>query len=65
MLAAQGLIDIEALWRTLVFSPLLIAGVVLGNRGFFRTDPDTFRRIALVVLMVLSGALLVRAAWSV
>lgn len=64
MFASQGLIGIEVLWRALIFLPLLIVGVVFGNRGFLGTDPDTFKRIALVVLMVLSVALLVRAAWS-
>jgi uncharacterized protein len=64
MFASQGLIGIEVLWRTLIFLPLLIAGVFLGNRGFLGTDPGTFKRIALVVLMVLSVALLVRATWS-
>jgi len=64
MFASQGLIGVEVLWRTLVFMPLLIGGTVLGNRGFLGTDPDTFKRIALVILMVLSVALIVRAAWS-
>jgi hypothetical protein len=65
MFASQGLIGIELLWRTLAFVPLLIAGVVLGNRRFLGTDPETFKRIALAVLVALSVALLVRAAWSV
>jgi uncharacterized protein len=65
MFASQGLIGIELLWRTLAFVPLLIAGVVLGNRRFLGTDPETFKRIALAVLVMLSVALLVRAAWSV
>lgn len=64
MFASQGLIGIEVLWRTLTFMPLLIAGVVLGNRRFLGTDPDMFKRIALAALMALSVALLVRAAWG-
>lgn len=65
MFATQGLIGLEVLWRTLAFAPLLFAGVALGNRRFLDTDPDTFKKIALVVLMLLSIALLVRAVWSV
>lgn len=61
MFAARDLIEVEVLWRTLVFLPVLLAGVTLGNRGFLRTDQETFKRISLVVLMVLSLALLARA----
>ena len=39
MFAAQGLIDTSVYWRTAVFLPILIAGVVVGNRGFVKTDP--------------------------
>ena len=63
MFAARGLIDASVSWRTAVFLPVLIAGVVAGNRGFIKTDPDTFRKVALFVLMALSVLLAVRAAW--
>lgn len=63
MFAAQGLIDASVLWRTAVFVPILIAGVVVGNRGFLKTDPESFKRVALFVLMALSVLLVVRAAW--
>ena len=64
MFAGQGLIGTEVLWRTVTFLPLLFAGVAMGNRRFLETDPDTFKRIALVVLVILSVALLVRALWG-
>ena len=63
MFAVQGLIDASVLWRTAVFLPVLIAGVVAGNRGFVKTDPESFKRVALFVLMALSVLLVVRAAW--
>lgn len=61
MFAVSGLIGAEVLWRTLAFLPLLFVGVALGNRRFLATDPETFKRIALMVLMLLAAALLVRA----
>ena len=63
MFAAEGLIDASVLWRTAVFLPILIVGVVVGNRGFLKTDPESFKRVALFVLMALSVLLVVRAAW--
>ena len=63
MFAAQGLIDASVFWRTAVFLPVLIAGVVAGNRGFLETDPETFRKVALFVLMAFSVLLAARAAW--
>ena len=63
MFAAQDLIDASVLWRTAIFLPILIAGVVVGNRGFVKTDPESFKRVSLFVLMALSVLLGVRAAW--
>ena len=63
MFAAQGLIDTSVYWRTVAFLPILVAGVVVGNRGFIRTDPETFKKIALFVLMALSFLLFARAVW--
>ena len=63
MFAAQDLVGPSVLWRTAVFLPLLIAGVALGNRGFLKTDPDTFKKAALFVLMALSILLFARAVW--
>lgn len=64
MFAAQGLVGQSVLWRTAVFLPILFAGVAIGNRGFLKTDPDTFKKTALFVLMALALVLLARAVWS-
>ena len=63
MFAAQGLIDASVLWRTIIFLPILTVGVVVGNRGFVKTDPESFKKVALFDLMALSVLLGVRAAW--
>ncbi len=63
MFASQGLIGTAVLWRAFLFLPLLIAGVALGNRGFLKTDVETFKKIALYVLMALATALAARALW--
>lgn len=61
MFVAQGLIDKSVYWRTLIFVPLLIAGVLAGNRGFIKTDPETFKKVATCVLMALAIILFARA----
>ena len=63
MFAARDLIDASVYWRTALFLPVLIAGVVAGHLGFVRIDPEIFRMVALFVLMALSVLLLVRALW--
>ncbi len=61
MFMAQGLIDRSVYWRTAIFLPALIAGVAVGNRGFLGADPETFRKVAVLVLMALSVVLFARA----
>lgn len=63
MFAAQGLIGQSVYWRTAVFLPLLVMGVALGHRGFVKTSPETFKKLALFVLMALSVLLFARAVW--
>lgn len=63
MFAAQGLIGESIYWRTAVFLPFLVLGVAIGHRGFLRTDPESFKRIALFVLIALSIGLFARAVW--
>ena len=60
MFAGQGLLGSEVLYRTAVFLPVLLAGVAFGHRGFVATDVETFKEIALMVLMVLAVGLVVR-----
>ena len=62
MFAAQGLIDPSVYWRTAIFLPVLIVGVVIGSLGFVKTDPEIFKKIALWVLMGLSVLLFARAS---
>ena len=64
MFAAQGLIDQSVIWRTIAFLPLMILGVAIGHQGFLRTDAETFKKLALFVLMALSIFLFARALWS-
>jgi uncharacterized protein len=50
----NGLISLATLWRALLFLPVLIAGVWLGNCGFLNADRATFRRWVLRLLMLLA-----------
>ena len=61
MFASQGLIGADILWRTAVFLPILAIGVSAGNRQFLGTSPETFKKVALVLLIGLSVALFVRS----
>ena len=63
MFAAQDLIGANVYWRTVLFLPLLFLGVAVGSRGFIKTDPDTFKKVALFVLLGLSVSLFARALW--
>ncbi len=59
--AAHGLIDAALLWRTAVFLPLMLLGTWAGARHFIRTEPDSFKRFAMALLMVLAVAVLLKA----
>ncbi len=59
--AVQGLFTLEVLLRTLVLVPPVVIGIALGHRRFIRTDPETFRRFAMLLLAALSVAIFVRA----
>ncbi len=61
MAAGHGLIDGVLLIRAAVFLPVVLLGVALGHRKFVDTDPETFRRMVLILLMALSAAGLARA----
>ena len=59
--AAHGLYTREVVvWSFALVLPML-AGIVLGNRQFGRTDPERFRRLVLLLLAALSLAVLLRA----
>lgn len=59
--AAQGLVAGETLARAGVLLLPLYLGIALGHRRFVNSPPETFRRLALVLLMALSGLGLLRA----
>lgn len=49
---ATGMLTGEVATKSLVFSPVLVGGVVLGHLLYKRIDQETFRRILLAVLLV-------------
>ena len=59
--ALQGLVGADVLWRTAFFLPILLLGVAAGHRQFLGTSPETFKKLALLLLMGVSIALLVRS----
>jgi uncharacterized membrane protein YfcA len=59
--AAQGLYTREVVVWSLALALPMLAGIVLGNRQFGRTDPARFRRFVLMLLAALSLAVLLRA----
>jgi uncharacterized membrane protein YfcA len=61
MFALQGLVSTEILWRTALFLPILLLGVAAGHHQFVGTSPETAKKIALLLLMGLSLALLARS----
>jgi uncharacterized membrane protein YfcA len=61
MMATQGLFTWDVIARTAALLPILIGGIVIGSRRFIKTEPTTFRRFTLIVLISLSIAGLVRA----
>ena len=60
-LAIGGLLTLETLTRTALLCVPLFLGVAFGHRHFLRTSPDSFRRFALLLLIGLSSAGLLRA----
>ena len=61
MAYTQGLYTREVGIWTLALALPMLAGIVLGNRQFARTDPERFRRFVLILLAALSLAVLLRA----
>ena len=56
-----GLITTDTAIAAICAFPLLGIGVWLGSRRFSTTSPDTFRRFAVILLLVLSALGLIRA----
>jgi uncharacterized membrane protein YfcA len=61
---AAGLITPQTGYRVVAFLVPVAGGVVLGQRGFHLASPDTFRRVVLALLVILSLAGLLRALWE-
>lgn len=59
--ALHGLVTVRTLGLAALMLPPLIAGNALGHRHFVRSGPMSFRRFALILLIALSLAGLVRA----
>jgi hypothetical protein len=59
----HGLVTRETIVASLIALPLVAVGNWLGSRHFFNTDPQDFRRFAIILLAVLAGMGLVRAVW--
>ena len=57
---SQHLLSNELLFRSSLFLLPLVVGVALGNRGFVRSSPESFRKFAIGLLMLLSIAVIVR-----
>ena len=58
---SQQLISTELLGRTVIFLIPLLIGIYIGHRSFVKTTPESFRKFALSLLIVLSLAVIVRA----
>lgn len=58
---AGGLIGAQTLVLTALLAPALFLGNALGHRGFGRSNPRTYRRVALVVLAAIAAVAIGRA----
>jgi uncharacterized membrane protein YfcA len=58
---AAGLVSMDTLWASLFVLPLTLIGNWLGARHFFNTDPQDFRRFAIILLAGLAGLGLLKA----
>ena len=59
--STHGLVTWDAAIRALTYLPALLAGVWIGARSFEGTNPETFRKAVLVLLVVLAVMIGVKA----
>jgi len=59
----HGLVSWDTLWASLLVLPLTFLGNWLGGRHFFNTDPQDFRRFAILLLAGLAAMGLVKAVF--
>ena len=57
----HGLVSWDTLWASLWVLPLTFLGNLLGGRHFFNTDPQDFRRFAIILLAGLAALGLAKA----
>mgnify|MGYP000007536218 CR=1 FL=1 len=57
----HGMISWDTLWASLLTLPMVFLGNWLGGRHFFNTDPQDFRRFAILLLAGLAGMGLLKA----
>ena len=57
---SKNLLSNELLARSVLFLFPLIVGVAIGHRGFVKSSPDSFRKFAIGLLILLSIAVIVR-----
>jgi uncharacterized protein len=58
----EGLVTWDAAQRALIFLAPLLIGIWIGTRGFKNADPETFRKIVLVILALLAVASIVQGS---
>jgi uncharacterized protein len=61
----QGLLTWDAFTRAALYLPALIAGVWVGARSFASANPDTFRKVVLIIMATLAIVGAVKAAASI
>ena len=59
----HGLVTWHTIWASVIALPLTFLGNWLGGRHFFNTDPQEFRRFAIVLLAVLASLGLLKAVF--
>ena len=59
--AVQGVLSLDLLLTAGALLPIMLLGVWAGARHFFQTEPESFKRFSLFLLMGLGIAVLVRA----
>ena len=58
---SQQLISTELFGRTVLFLIPLLVGIYFGHRSFVKTTPESFRKFALSLLILLSAAIIFRS----
>ena len=58
---AAGVVSMDTLWAGLIALPITLLGNWVGGRHFLKTDPQEFRRFAIILLAGLAVLALVKA----